>query len=57
MVTYANTNITNGVSINLNPIMVSRPYIDLNKGYKYRITRINLGLTSSISERYLIETY
>lgn len=55
--TFANTNITNGVSVNLNPFLVSKPYVDLNKGVNYRITRINAGATSSISERYLIQRY
>lgn len=57
IVTYANTTISNGISITLNNILVSKPYIDLNKGYKYRVTRVDAGATSSISERYLIETY
>jgi len=57
LVTYAKTNITNGVSVNLNSGLIAKPYIDLNKGYKYRITNINVSATASISDRYLIETY
>ena len=55
--TYANQNITNGISINLNPFLVSNPYIDINKGVNYRITRIDAGATSSISDRYLVQKY
>lgn len=32
------------------------PYFNLNKGVKYKITRVNSSETSSIEERYLIET-
>jgi hypothetical protein len=36
-------------------LLSNKPYLDLNKGYKYRITRISDSDESSIDERYLIE--
>lgn len=57
VVTYVATNMTSILSIDLNSLLVSKPSIELNKGYKYRITRVDAGLTSSISDRYLIQTY
>jgi hypothetical protein len=53
--TYSRTNITNGTYITLNSVLSNKPYLTLNKGVKYRITRVNSSDTSSFSDRYLIE--
>ena len=52
---YGETNITSGVSTTLNSVLVNKPFITLNKGIKYRVTRVNADETSSFSDRYLIE--
>ena len=52
---YGETNITSGVSITLNSVLSNKPYITLNKGVKYRVTRVNADTTSSFVDRYLIE--
>ena len=36
-------------------LLSNRPYLDLNKGVKYRITRISDLDSSSVEERYLVE--
>ena len=36
-------------------ILSNSPYLGLNKGYKYRITRVSESEESEITERYLIE--
>ena len=36
-------------------LLTNYPYLNLNKGYKYRITRVQDGLDSGVDERYLIE--
>ena len=38
-------------------ILSSVPYIKLNKGFKYRITRIDPSNTTQLSERYFVEKY
>jgi hypothetical protein len=52
---YGETNITSGVSTTLNSILANKPYITLNKGVKYRVTRVDADNTSSFIDRYLIE--
>jgi len=36
-------------------LLVNKPHLDINKGVKFRITRINQSDTSEIKDRYLIE--
>ena len=40
---------------NANYLLNNNPYFDLNKGFKYRITRIDQTDSSAIEDRYLIE--
>jgi len=54
---YSNANITSGVTVTLNNVLANKPYLSLNKGYNYRITRVDGGLTSSFADRYMIEKY
>lgn len=51
IVSYINSN---GETI-LNPILANKPYVSLNKGHKYKITRVSSDEMSSFSNRYLIE--
>lgn len=39
-----------------NWLLSNNPYIGLNKGYKFKITRVDETISSSIQDRYLIET-
>lgn len=55
ILSYINSNITNTVSVTLNSILANKPFISLNKGTKYRITRVDASTTSSFSDRYLVE--
>ena len=41
---------------NSNYLLSNNPYLGLNKGVKYKITRIDETNSSSINDRYLIET-
>jgi hypothetical protein len=52
--TYAASFVTNGVSVTLNNSLANKPYLDLNKGVRYKITRTNAGATASFNDRYLI---
>jgi len=36
-------------------ILSNKPYLDINKGIRYRITRIDESDSSTITERYLVE--
>ena len=54
---YANTYITNSTYVTLNDYMANKPYIDLNKGARYRITRVDSSITSTFESRYLIQRY
>lgn len=51
VVSYINSN---GETI-LNPILANKPYVSLNKGHKYKITRVSSDEMSPFSNRYLIE--
>lgn len=51
IVSYINSN---GETI-LNPILANKPYVSLNKGHKYKITRVSSDEMSPFSNRYLIE--
>ncbi len=53
IVSYINTN----GATTLNPILANKPYLSLNKGSKYRITRVSSDDTSSFSNRYLVEKH
>ena len=53
IVSYINTN----GATTLNPILANKPYLSLNKGCKYRITRVSSDTTSSFLNRYLIEKH
>jgi hypothetical protein len=52
--TYAASFVTNGVSVPLNNLLANKPYLDLNKGLRYKITRTNAGATASFNDRYFI---
>jgi hypothetical protein len=57
VMSYATTNITSGVSINVQPSLSNMPYLDLNKGSRYRITRVLSNMDSSFNDRYMIQKY
>jgi hypothetical protein len=41
---------------NSNYLLSNNPYLGLNKGFKFKITRIDQTNSSAIEDRYLIET-
>lgn len=57
VMSYATTNIVVGVSIDVKPFLSNMPYLDLNKGSRYRITRVSSEINSSFKDRYLIQKY
>ena len=54
VVTYVNNN-SGGASIVLNPSLTNRPRLALNKGSKWRITRVTSSETDSFADRYLVQ--
>jgi hypothetical protein len=63
LISYGSTasNITNGGlplpfnSSSLGYLLANKPYLDLNKGYKFRVTRVSDSDTSDMVERYMVE--
>jgi len=53
-VNYVTQNVST-TSLVLNNLLTNKPFITINKGYKFRITRITSDVDASFTNRYLIE--
>ena len=51
---YVSQNVSTTALV-LNTLLVNKPYISINRGYKFRITRITEGQNDTFNNRYLVE--